>query len=144
VLDIEDAIDRSWIGQSGDLVQPRQDDLYYELTTSSGCMNMRAIIVMPDENNTLRITTTQDETFVFEVITEDEYGLIANGRSGEWYTEIEEQLLTKKRWLLLRHPVLLPEQVRIPLQDECGSLDVVEHLSDLIAALERTKIDMEK
>lgn len=139
VLDVENAIDRSWIGQMGDLDQPRQDDPYFVLTTKGQSMNMKAVAVVPDGNK-LRVTTTQGEIFVFETVSEDEYGLLGNGRMGEWYTEVEEQLATEEKWLLIHHPVLFPNEVRIPLSKDNAVVDV----NQLCAALLQTAYDMEK
>lgn len=142
VLDIENAIDRSWIGQVGDLDQPRQDEPYFELNTHGQCMNMRAVAVVPGkgrmDTDTLRITTMQGEVFLFEIVSNDEYGLLGNGRMGDWYTEVEEQITTEKKWLIIDHPALSPEQVRIPLGD-----NATQDLNQLIAALYQTVHDLE-
>jgi hypothetical protein len=153
VLDIENAIDRSWIGQVGDLDEPshpfenssRPDSVaqprYFELTTHNQSMNMRAISVVPGkgrlDTDTLRVTSTTGEVFVFEIVSSDEYGLLGNGRRGGWYTEVEEQITTEKKWLIIDHPALFPEQVRIPLDN------ATQDLADLIDALQQTKKDLE-
>lgn len=132
VIDVENGNDPTWIDKVGTLSQPHQDP-YFELTVCGQSMNMRAVAVVLRADK-LRITTTQGEIFVFEIVSEDEYGLLANGRADNWYAEIEEQIATEKKWLLIQHPNLFPDEVRVLL----GNTDEVDGLIDALQQIKKT------
>lgn len=64
------------------------------------------------------------------------HGLLANGRSGDFYVEVEEEIATQKHTLLIEHPSLRDNQIQIPLTAATKDID------DLIAALKQVRDEL--
>jgi hypothetical protein len=124
IVRILDATDKSLIGQVGDL---EQKDASFVLTMYNQCITMFVVIAVP-KGDQLHVTTTQGEIFVFEDVKEDDYGLLANSRIGDWYVEVEEQIATGDKWLLIEHPGVPLGAIRVSL--------VENDLQNLISALQ--------
>ncbi len=136
VVDIENAIDRSWVGQTCSLViRPghgqQHHEMWCELTMTGQSASMRVSNVTCN-NKMLRVTNEAGEIFVFEVSKEDKYETVSSNWVGDWYTEIERQVSTGKQWLIIDSPgINKKKRIRLdsPAQD----------LIDLFESLVRTR-----
>ena len=64
------------------------------------------------------------------------HGVAGNGRAGDWYVEVEEEIATESHTLLIEHPSHPDDQIKIPLKN------AQKDLADLIAALQQTQRDL--